>query len=48
MLIKNTYKSRAIVIWDTKHYISEANRQLDVVSNYKKLVNEPTVTQQTN
>ena len=44
MLITNADKGRAAAILETKDYINEANRQLNVTSSYKKLPNDPTVT----
>ena len=44
MLITNADKGGAAVILETKDYINEANRQLNVTSSYKKLPNDPTVT----
>ena len=44
VLITNADKGGAAVIWETKAYINEANRQLNVTSSYKKLLNDPTVT----
>ena len=44
MSITNGDKGGVVVIWKTKDYISEANRQLNVISNYKKLSNDPRVT----
>ena len=43
LLITNPCKGGAVVIWETKDYINEANRQLNVTSNYKKLSNDPVV-----
>ena len=43
MFITNPYKDGAMVSWETKDYISEANRQLNVTSNYKTLSNDPSV-----
>ena len=44
MLITNANEGGAGVMWETKDYINEANRQLNTTSNYKKLPNDPTVT----
>ena len=44
MLITNADNGGAAVILETKDYINEANRQLNVTSSYKKLPDDPTVT----
>ena len=44
VLTTNTDKSGAVVIQETKDYIIEANRQLNVTFSYKKLPNDLTVT----
>ena len=44
VLITNADKGGAVAIWETKDHINEANRQLNVTSNYKKLPKDPTVT----
>ena len=43
VLITNTDKGGAVLIWGTKDFINEANRQLNVTSTYKKLPSDPTV-----
>ena len=42
VLITNVDKGGTLVIWETKYYISEANRQLNVTSNHKRLPNNST------
>ena len=44
MLITKVNKGGAVVTSETKDYINEANEQLNVTSNYKKLPNDPRVT----
>ena len=44
LFITNPCKDGAVVSWETKDYINEANRQLNVTSNYKTLSNDPSVT----
>ena len=36
-------KGGAVVIWDTQDYINEATRQLNDVTSYKKLDEDPTI-----
>lgn len=40
----NADKGGVLVIWETKYYINEANRQLNLTSNNKKIPNDPIVT----
>ena len=44
MLITNVDNGGAVVILETKDYINEASRQLNVTFNFKDLPNDRTVT----
>ena len=44
IVITSADKGGAIVTQDTKHYIKEAERQLNNTKNYRPLPNDPTKT----
>ena len=44
MLKTNADKGGTVVTWETQDYISEANQQSNITSNYKKIPNGSTLT----